>query len=170
MFLTRPLTPNFVKADMQLLFKLLKYGSVTLILAAWFPLQFSVVSNLPQLALAIVVTGYLIAILLLALAAVSGRFGVKLTARLNWWFVLFAPAALAPPVHLYLVLETYWYDIYYRCDECGWVQFLGLFMKARESLLVSHLLQILTVAAALYAILLVSSLFIKVMHGRFQGN
>ncbi|MGJ5036993.1 hypothetical protein ACQR13_23025 [Bradyrhizobium sp. HKCCYLRH3059] len=155
---------------MQLLFKLLKYGSVTLILVAWFPLQFSVVSNLPQLALAVVVTGYLVAILLLALATVSVRFGVKLTARLNRWFVLFAPVALAPPVHLYLVLETYWYDIYYRCDECGWVQFLALLVKEQESLLASHTLQIVAAAAALYAILLASSLFIKVMHGRFQGS
>ena len=154
-------------ADMQLLFKLLKYGSVALILIAWFPLQFFVVSSLLQLALAVIATGCLVAILLPALARVAGAFGVKLTAGLNKWFVIFAPAALAPPIHLYVGLETYWYGTYYYCDTCGWLQFLALIhRKNMDSLLVSHLIQIGAVAAALYAILLVSSYFTKVLPGR----
>ncbi|GLH77505.1 hypothetical protein SSBR45G_24130 [Bradyrhizobium sp. SSBR45G] len=156
---------------MRFLFKLLKYGSVTLVLVVWFPLQFEVVSSLPQLALAVVVTGYLVALLLLALATVSDRFGVKPTARLNGWFAVIAPAALAPLIHFYLMLESYWYEIYYYCDTCGWMQFLSLFVpRRRESPYTLHAFQIVAVAAALYAILLVSSLFIKVMHGRSQRN
>ncbi|MGC2777671.1 MAG: hypothetical protein WA418_18750 [Bradyrhizobium sp.] len=152
---------------MQFLLQLLKYSSVTLILVVWFPLQFAVVSGLPQLALAVVVTGYLVAVVLLALAAVSERVGVKLMASLNRWFMVIAPAAMAPPIHLYLMLETYWYGTYYYCNECGWVQFLALLVKKqRESLLAFHMLQIVAAAAALYAILLLSSLFIKVMHRR----
>ena len=152
---------------MQRLFNVLKYSSVTLILVVWFPLQFAVVSDLLQLALAVVVTGYLIAVVLLGLTAASERFGVKLAVHLNRWFMVIAPIAIAPPIHVYLGLETYWYDIYYYCNECGWTQFLGLLLQGpRESLLAFHLVQIGAAAAALYVILLISSFFIKIMHGR----
>jgi len=112
---------------MRRLFNLLKYSTVTLILVVWLPLQFAVVSSLLQIALAVVVTGCLVAIILLGLTVMSERFGVKLIVHLNRWFMVIAPAAIAPPVHLYLVLESYWYEIYYYCNECGWTQFLGRF-------------------------------------------
>ncbi|WP_257168594.1 hypothetical protein [Bradyrhizobium sp. SRS-191] len=152
---------------MRALLNVLKYGLVVSILIIWFPAQYAVVRGVPQLLLAVVVAGYLLAILLLALSALSERLGVKLSARLSVWFWLIVPPVISLPLQLGIWLYARRHDSFYGCIDCGWHLFWApVISRTARNVEVDFYLLAGMLAVAFYAILLVSSLFIKIMAGR----
>ncbi|MGJ4888083.1 hypothetical protein ACQR1Y_07815 [Bradyrhizobium sp. HKCCYLRH3099] len=145
----------------------LKYISVIVLLAVWFPVQYLFVVGVAQFVLAVVTTGFLLAVFLLLLTAVGARLGVELTSSLSRWFWVLVPALIAAPVNFYMIVRGIQHNTYYQCRTCGW------------DLLVVPMLNYIPnygwermwvgtgfVAAVYYAILIVSSLSIKFMNGR----